>query len=308
MLLVSLLLHDATPAARLGVGREVRAAARSPSFRCGRPSRQNRPTGRSRRCSRISRTASASATPSSSARSTARVSSAGLGPLQQPQDLDELPRPRPAELGLQPPPQDAEADRQLPARQRGREVQRPGLALQQGQVVDRLVGDLLAAPARRWVAATRSPTTIRTVSTVATTVARWWANSVGTEYSLASKLTSDSESTSRGSTRAATNASAGSGQQRPPLLGEQVGLDGRLAPEPPRQVLAAGPLELGVERLQAAGTAGTGTRKLRRAKPTSVSTCPFSLGRRTRQKWSAKRWWLFSRRNSPGDHRGRGRR
>ena len=41
----------------------------------------------------------------------------------------------------------------------------------------------------------------------------WWANSVGTEYWLASKLTSDSESTRRGSTRAATNASVGSGRK-----------------------------------------------------------------------------------------------
>ena len=41
-------------------------------------------------------------------------------------------------------------------------------------------------------------------------------------------------------------------QQRRPLLGEQLGLGRRLAPEPPRQVLAAAPLEVGVERLQPA--------------------------------------------------------
>ena len=80
----------------------------------------------------------------------------------------------------------------------------------------------------------------------------WWANSVGTEYWLASKLTSDSESTHRGSTRAATNASRRQRQEGRPLLVEPLGLGRRLAPEPPRQVLAAPPLEVGVERLQPA--------------------------------------------------------
>jgi len=34
--------------------------------------------------------------------------------------------------------------------------------------------------------------------------------------------------------------------------------------------------------------AATGTRKLRRNVTDAVSTCPFSCGRRTRQKWEAK--------------------
>jgi hypothetical protein len=43
-------------------------------------------------------------------------------PLEQPQHLDELPRPRPAELGLQPPPQDAEVDLRSVERQKLRSV------------------------------------------------------------------------------------------------------------------------------------------------------------------------------------------
>jgi hypothetical protein len=59
---------------------------------------------------------------------------------------DELHRPRPAELGLQSLPQNAEANRLLPALHGCGEGQRPGLAHQQRQVVDRVVHNLLAAP------------------------------------------------------------------------------------------------------------------------------------------------------------------
>ena len=49
--------------------------------------------------------------------------------LQEPENLDVLPRSRTAQLRLEPTTQDAEADRQLPPRKRRGEVQRPGLAL-----------------------------------------------------------------------------------------------------------------------------------------------------------------------------------
>src|SRR5262245_48706579 len=58
--------------------------------------------------------------------------------LQQPQHLDELPRPLARQLSLQPPPQYPEAVGQLPALQRPGEVQGPGLAFQEGQVMDRI--------------------------------------------------------------------------------------------------------------------------------------------------------------------------
>jgi hypothetical protein len=50
---------------------------------------------------------------------------------------------------------------------------------------------------------------------------------------------------------------------------------------------------------------GTGTRKLRRPKPTRLSTCPFSFPRATRQKWWSKRKWLSRRKNSSVSSRSR---
>ncbi len=49
---------------------------------------------------------------------------------------------------------------------------------------------------------------------------------------------------------------AGQGEQRGPLLLQQVRLDRGLAPEPPAEVRAAARLEVGVERLQAAAHGG----------------------------------------------------
>ena len=93
---------------------------------------------------------------------------------------------------------------------------------------------------------------MRTSSTVATTVTRWWANSVGTEYSLASKRTSDSESTHRGSTRAATNASAGSGSKAGRSSSSRSALVAGLPQSRRARSSRQRALEVGVERLQAA--------------------------------------------------------
>ena len=82
---------------------------------------------------------------------------------------------------------------------------------------------------------------------------------------------------------------AGQGEQRGPLLLQQVRLDRGLTPEPPAEVRAAARLEVALSGSRPPRTAGTGTRKLRRAYPIRVSTCPFSLGRRTRQKWESNK-------------------
>ena len=128
------------------VGREV-GTGTSTRFRCGRPSRQNRPTGLLAAVlqDQPHRVGVGQAQLQRPLHGPGQVPRAG--PLQEPEHLDEPPRPRPAELGLEPAAEHAEADRQFPALQRCREVQRPGLALEQGQVVDRVVGDPLAAPA-----------------------------------------------------------------------------------------------------------------------------------------------------------------
>ena len=127
------------------------------------------------------RIASALVAPMPRAYSTACAQLRHRGGLQQPQHLDELPRPGAPSS----PPGAAAGPRssRAPASPPGAgEVQRPGLALQQGQVVHRVEVDLLLGPAGAGAGPPpRRPTTSRTSSMPPTTVTAWWARSVGTE-------------------------------------------------------------------------------------------------------------------------------
>lgn len=67
-------------------------------------------------------------------------------PLHEPQHLYELTRPSRAEVGFEAPAQKREATGQLQCLERAREVQRPGLSLQEGQVVPWVIGGVLAPP------------------------------------------------------------------------------------------------------------------------------------------------------------------
>ena len=71
---------------------------------------------------------------------------------------------------------------------------------------------------------------------------------------------------------------AGQGEQRGPLLLQQVRLDRGLAPEPPAEVRTAACLEVGVERLQAAAHGGDRDQEVAAGVPDQGLDVPLLIG------------------------------
>ena len=147
------------------------------------------------------------------------------------------------------------------------EVQRPGLALQQGQVVDRVEDRPARGPSTGggWPPR-RSPTTIRTSSTVPTTVTRVVGVPrrhrvvVGVEADQRQRVGRRLGSTRRGLERPRPAAAATPPGPRPAARPWSPA-----CPAPPRQVLPARRGQVGRSARPGRRRAGTGTRKLRRA-------------------------------------------